>query len=113
MSIPAPVVRNLNTLLAEIHRATPRVKGQFAKDRHALIGASLDLVELTPPMLQAARVAQQAMDQLAHKLLNSNSANEHEIEPFRAQASTAVTSLASTFVGAKPSPMTVVLGQGW
>ncbi|MDB5431079.1 MAG: hypothetical protein JWP35_2195 [Caulobacter sp.] len=113
MPIPAPVVRNLNALLGEIHRANSRVKGQFAKDRHALIGASLDLVELTPPMMLAARNAQTAMDALAHKLLNANSANEHEIEPLRAMASHAVTQLATTFVDAKPSQMTVVLGQGW
>ena len=113
MPIPAPVVRNLNALLAEIHRATPRVKGQFAKDRHALIGASLDLVDLTPDMMMAARNAQSAMDALALKLLNCNSRNEHEIEPLRAQASHAITQLAATFLDAKPSQMTVVLGQGW
>ena len=113
MPIPAPVVRNLNSLLAEIHRANPRVKGQFARDRHALIGASLDLVELTPPIMHAARTAQAAMDLLAHKLLNANPRNEHEIEPLRAQATQAITELAATFMDAKPSQMTVVLGQGW
>lgn len=113
MPIPAPVVKNLNALLAEIHRATPRVKGQFARDRHALIGASLDLVELTPPMMMAARNAQAAMDALAHKLLNATPRNEHEIEPLRAQATHAITELATTFLDAKPSQMTVVLGQGW
>lgn len=113
MPIPAPVVNNLNALLAEIHRANPRVKSQFARDRHALIGASLDLVELTPDMLGAAREAQHVMDLLAHKLLNSNSSNEHEIEPLRSRASKAITDLAATFVNARPSQMTVVLGQGW
>ena len=113
MPIPAPVVRNLNALLAEIHRANPRVKSEFARDRHALIGASLDLVELTPPIMSAARNAQTAMDLLAHKLLNANSRNEHEIEPLRAQATQAVTDLATCFLDAKPSQMTVALGQGW
>ena len=113
MAIPAPIVQNLNALLAEIHRATPRVKGQFARDRHSLIGACLDLVDLTPEMMTAARNAQAAMDALAHKLLNVTPRTEHEIEPVRAQATHAITQLAATFMEAKPSQMTMVLGQGW